>query len=160
MFLCFFSGQVQLEHETFMGEFFILSNFFFFSFPGYIPHWFSKTVILESCLSYVGPRDQSTWCGVQIPCSSWKRSILLWSPPIVDHCCWGCGLFPWQDLSTGSYLRLSHLNAQCCPFTFCCGALFIQCSGAFSREIFHNCKSVVSIGGGEFRVQDLPYTTL
>ena len=99
-------------------------------------------------------------------CLMWSSNSLLfmekiYSLVISPNCgsLWlGCGLFPWQDISTRSYLCLSYLNAQCCPFTFCCGALFIQRSGTFSRELFHNCKSVVSIGGGEFRIQDLLYT--
>lgn len=134
--------------------------FFFFQFS-----WIYSSLVFKNS----NFRVLSFLCGTQrSKCLMCSSNCLLFMEKIYSlvislNCqsLWlGCGLFPWQDMSTRSYLCLSYLNAQCCPFTFCCGALFIQRSGAFSSELFHNCKSVVSIGGGEFRIQDLPYTTV
>ena len=102
----------------------------FYSFPGHIFHWFSKSNILGVHFSCAGSRGWGAWCGAQISHSSGKRSIPLWSLLIVDHCGWDVHLFLVRP-----YLCLS--SVSCCgPFTFCCGTLFIQFSGPFPRELF------------------------
>ena len=63
MFLCFFSGQVQLEHETFKGEFFILSIFFFqFS-------WIYSSLVFKN----------SNFRVLSFLCRTQRSKYLMWS---------------------------------------------------------------------------------
>lgn len=121
----------------------------YYGLPGHITHWFSKTVVLESYLSFVRPRDLSAWCGTQIPCSSWKRSILLWSLPILDHCGWGVFFFPWQDHISASLISL---NAVLLPFVMglCSSSFQVPFPGNYS--IFVNLLCPLEEVSSEFRI--------
>ena len=59
MFLCWFLGQVSLCMHLLRAGF---PSQKFYSFPGYISHWFSKPSVLGSYLSCVGSNDWDAYC--------------------------------------------------------------------------------------------------
>lgn len=128
--------------------------FFFLVFLDIFLIGFQKQVILESCLSYVGPRDQSAWCAVQIACSSWKRSILLWSPSIVNHHGWGVVYFLGKIWVQDHILPfLSKCSMLSLPFVV--GS--VHPASVFMNS-FHNCNCCNPLEevSSEFRICLIP----
>ena len=108
VFLHWFSGQVNLCASPLRAGFLF---YFKSSFPGHISRWFAKPGVLEAHLSCAGSRGWGAWCA-QIPRSSGKGFVPLWSLPIVD--CWSWGVV----FISSPVLCILLLSFY---FTLCCG---------------------------------------
>lgn len=92
-------GSSEFTCEPLESRFFC--SLLFYSFPGLISCWLSKTCVLGTHLSCVGSKAWSGWWEAHISCFLGGRPIPLCSLPILD-CVAGVWFFSWWDQFSAS----------------------------------------------------------
>ena len=107
-----------------------------------------KARCLGVCLSCAGSRRWGAWCEAQIPVSSGKKFLPLWSLPIVDCHGWGVGFSLVRPSLCLSY------PSPCCPLPFVVDSVHLVFTFLSEEIILHVVVDVLC--QGRRWVQDLP----
>lgn len=137
-----FSGQVSIHTSP------LRAGFLFYSFPGHIPHSFSKPGIWGAHFSCARSKGWGAWCRAWI--LHREKPIPLWHVLVVNHRSWRPVFFLGKTVSL-PLLPVSLLSFY--PL------LWKLCWSSFQVPFQRNCSSChcrfTVLMGGE-RVQDLP----